>query len=35
MTDSPLAELHQATSDGMLGDFPVVPNSINLVGEGD
>ena len=33
-TDSPLTELEQGTSTGKLGDYPVVPNSVGLQGEG-
>ena len=33
-TDSPLKELRQGISDGKLGDFPVIPNSLRVAGEG-
>jgi hypothetical protein len=34
MTNSPLKELEEGISDGRLGDYPVVPNSLSLLGEG-
>ena len=34
MTNSPLKELEEGISDGRLGDYPVVPNSLSLAGEG-
>ena len=34
-TDSPLTELEQGIAGGNLGDFPVVPNSLGLLGEGN
>jgi hypothetical protein len=34
VTNFPLAELQQGTSDGKLGDFAVVKNSLRLSSEG-